>query len=59
MFETLLFKKTGIKREKGQYIPIKMGDFFDAEIYIYSRAEFFIYLFENFIQRFSNETPCP
>ena len=26
---------------------------------IYSRTEFFIYLFEDFIQRFSNETPCP
>ena len=36
-----------------------MEDFFDAEISIYSRAEFFIYLFEDFIQRFSNETPCP
>ena len=40
-------------------IPIKMEDFFYAEISIYSRAEFFIYLFEDFIQRFSNETPCP
>ena len=41
------------------YIPIKMEDFFDAEISIYSRAEFFIYLFEDFILRFSDETPCP
>ena len=40
-------------------IPIKMEDFFDAEISIYSVAEFFIYLFEDFIQRFYNETPCP
>jgi hypothetical protein len=40
-------------------IPIKMVDFLDAEISIYSRAEYFIYLFEDFIQRFSNETPCP
>jgi hypothetical protein len=41
------------------YIPIKMEDFFDAEISIYSAQNFFIYLFEDFIQRFSNETPCP
>ena len=33
-------------------IPIKMEDFFDAEISIYSRAGFFIYLFEDFLQRF-------
>ena len=28
-------------------IPIKMEDFFNAEISIYSRAEFFIYLCED------------
>ena len=43
----------------GNVIPIKMEDFFDAKISIYSRSEFFIYLFDDFIQRFSNETPCP
>ena len=34
------------------YIPIKMKYFFEAEISIYSRAEFFIYMFEDFLQRF-------
>ena len=38
--------------------PLKWRIFFDAEIFIYSRAEFLIYLFEDFIQKFSNETPC-
>ena len=37
------------------YIPVKMKDFFNAEISIYSRAEFFIDLFEDFLQRFSTE----
>ena len=32
-----------------------MADLFDAEISIYSHAEFFIYLFEDFLQRFSTE----
>ena len=53
----IMQKKRGNNAEST--IPIKMEDFFDAEISIYSRAEFFIYLFEDFIQRFSNETRCP
>ena len=36
----------------GMLIPIKMEDFFNAEISIYSRAEFFIYLFEDLYKDF-------
>ena len=37
------------------FIPIKLEDFFDAEISIYSRMEFLIYVFEDILQRFSTE----
>ena len=53
----LRYKVITFSDGSGNIIPIKMEDFFDAEISIYSRAEFFIYLLEYFIQRFSNETP--
>ena len=36
-------------------IPIKMKNFFNAEISIYSLAGFFIYLFKDFLQRFSTK----
>ena len=32
-------------------IPLKMEDFFNAEISVYSRAGFFIYLFKDFLRR--------
>ena len=38
------------------YIPIKMEDFFNAEISIYSRTEFFIYLFEDLYKAFLMKT---
>ena len=51
-FVLVFFFKFGVNQTL--VIPIKMEDFFNAEISIYSRG-----IFHLFVRRFSNETPCP
>ena len=43
--------KQEIKRTYDKQFPLKCRIFFNAEISIYSRAEFCIYLFEDFLRR--------